>query len=119
MLEVPEHWRTCMLCDRRVPPELITLHHLKPKSRGGTADDRTPLCTTCHKQLHVTYSNKELEKSLDSIATLRESPRLQDFLKWIRKQRGDRRFQATLSNAHPEKRRRRRRGNHSAVSRMH
>ena len=99
----------CQLCERNVPRHLITLHHLTPKQKGGKAEHRTPLCKPCHKQLHATYSNKALDKELDSLASLRQAPALQPFLTWIRKQKPDRNFQTTMSHAHPHKKRQRRR----------
>src|SRR5689334_21208471 len=76
--------QVCSLCERVVPGHLITLHHLTPKSRGGKAHHRTPLCKPCHKQLHATYSNKELARGLDSVEALRRDERLAEFLVWIR-----------------------------------
>lgn len=99
----------CSLCKRNVPGHLITLHHLKPKSHGGRAEHRTPLCKPCHKQLHATYTNKELDKELDSLEALRQAPALQPFLTWIRKQKPGRNFRTTIANAHPHKGRKRRR----------
>ena len=97
--------QACALCQRAVPRTLMTLHHLVPRERGGKAEHRTPLCRPCHKQLHATFSNKELERGLDSIEALRGSPSLQPFLKWIRKQKPDRNFRTLTSNAHPHARR--------------
>jgi len=99
--------QACSLCERLVPQTLITLHHLKPKQRGGKAHHRTPLCKPCHKQLHATYSNKELDKELDSIESLRQAEELQPFLTWIRKQKPDRNFRTITANAHPHKKRER------------
>lgn len=103
--EIPPGWQQCSLCERFVPPELITLHHLKPRQRGGKAEHRTPLCRPCHKQLHATYSNKELDRGLDSLESLRAAPELQAFLAWIRKQKADRNFRTRMSHGHPHKRR--------------
>jgi 5-methylcytosine-specific restriction protein A len=91
----------CDLCGRVVPRVLITLHHLKPKSRGGKAADRVPLCKPCHKQLHAMFSNRQLDEMYRSIETLRQTPELQPFLKWIRKQKPDRNFRTATSNGHP------------------
>ncbi|HEY7116288.1 MAG TPA: HNH endonuclease signature motif containing protein [Tepidisphaeraceae bacterium] len=102
-------WQRCSLCERLVPLSLITLHHLKPRQRGGKAEHRTPLCKPCHKQLHATYSNKELDRELDSLESLRQAPQLQPFLAWIRKQKPDRNFRTTMSHGHPHKKRQRRR----------
>lgn len=99
----------CALCGREVPAELITLHHLKPKQKGGKAEHRVPLCKPCHKQLHALFSNAELADGHDRIEVLRQAPRLKPFLKWIRKQKPDRNFRTRMSNAHPHARRRKRR----------
>jgi hypothetical protein len=100
-------WPRCELCRRRVPQSLITLHHLTPKERGGRAEHRTPLCKPCHKQVHATYSNKELEQLYSDLDALRGAERMQPFLKWIRKQAPDRNFRTIISDAHPQSRRRR------------
>jgi len=86
---------------------MITLHHLTPKQKGGTADDRTPVCRPCHKQLHATFSNTDLARVYPTLAALREAALLQPFLRWIRKQKPDRNFRTIMSNDHPDQRRRR------------
>ena len=90
-----------MLCGRVVPRELITLHHLRPKQKGGRADDRVPLCRPCHKQIHATFGNAQLASMYADLELLRSSPPLQPFLKWIRKQKPDRNFRTVTSHAHP------------------
>src|SRR3954463_13032925 len=108
MRDAPESVdETCGLCGRAVPQRLITLHHLKPKQKGGKAEHRTPLCRPCHKQLHATYSNTDLARAYPSLDALRSAPELQPFLNWIRKQKADRNFRTVISNAHPKARRRR------------
>lgn len=99
----------CALCERDVPIHLITQHHLKPREKGGTVEDKTPMCKPCHKQLHAMFSNNDLAKLYDSLESLRAAPMLQPFLKWIRKQKPDRNFRTLTSNTHPEMRRRKRR----------
>lgn len=102
-----DSWQRCALCGRLVPPEMITLHHLKPREKGGKAEDRTPLCRPCHKQLHAMFSNADLAKAYGSIEALRQAPSLQPFLTWIRKQKADRNFRTHRAASHPESRRRR------------
>ena len=97
---------TCQLCERDVPRDMITLHHLKPREKGGKAEHRTPLCRPCHKQLHAVYSNATLAKSLDRIDLLKSAPELQGFLGWIRKQNTHRNFRVVMSNGHPKRKRR-------------
>lgn len=91
----------CALCERCVPRRLITLHHLKPKSRGGKAEHRVPLCRPCHKQIHATFDNRTLERSLADLSSLRAHPLLETFLRWIVKQAPDRNFKTAVSAAHP------------------
>ena len=79
----------CELCGRTVPPHLITLHHLLPKQKGGKADHRVPLCKPCHKQIHAIFANTDLARMYTTLELLRQSPQLQQFLKWIRKQKPD------------------------------
>lgn len=86
---------------------MITLHHLTPKQKGGKAEDRTPVCRPCHKQVHAVFGNTDLAKSYANVAALRQAPLLQPFLKWIRKQKPDRNFRTVMANDHPQKRRRR------------
>ena len=97
----------CQLCERAVPGRLITLHHLTPKQKGGKAEDRTPLCKPCHKQLHAMYSNADLARHYNGLDKLREAEALQPFLSWIRKQKPDRNFRTTMASIHPHSRRRR------------
>ena len=96
----------CTLCDRRVPREMITLHHLRPKGKGGRAEHRTALCRPWHKQLHAVYSNAMLARSLDRIDLLKKAAELQTFLGWIRKQKPGRNCRTVTSRAHPRGRRR-------------
>ncbi|HSV14081.1 MAG TPA: HNH endonuclease signature motif containing protein [Tepidisphaeraceae bacterium] len=101
-------WATCELCQRDVPRSMITLHHLTPRERGGTADDRSPLCKPCHKQLHAMFGNRQLERDYSTIEALRKAEALQPFLKWIRKQKSGRNFRTITSLAHPGSKRNRR-----------
>ena len=111
--ELPASWKRkeaevqrCALCQRQIPYELITQHHLTPREKGGTAEDKAPMCRPCHKQLHATFSNTDLAKVYPTLDALRAAPQLQSFLKWIRKQKPDRNFRTKQSNSHPEARRR-------------
>jgi hypothetical protein len=71
---------------------MVTLHHLKPKQKGGKAEDRTPLCRPCHKQVHAVFSNGDLAKLYTDISALRQAPLMVPFIKWIRKQRPETNF---------------------------
>lgn len=80
----------CGLCGRAVPR--LTEHHLVPRSQGRrrglkVADLPTVmLCPACHKYLHATLSNHELETEYSSLPALLEHEGVQKFVAWIRKQ---------------------------------
>lgn len=101
-----DHPQPCSLCGRHVPGHLITLHHLTPRQKGGKPEHRTPLCRPCHKQLHATFSNTELARLYDSLPALRQSPRLQEFLRWIRRQNPQRNFRTKMRTDHPHRQKR-------------
>ncbi len=76
----------CPLCERVIPiyaPK--SRHHLIPKSKGGKGGPTILLHHICHKQIHLIFSEKELSKSLHSIQALKNHPKLEKFLKWIKK----------------------------------
>ena len=94
----------CSLCGRDVPKSLITLHHLTPRQKGGKAEHRTPMCKPCHKQLHATFSNKDLASTYSTIESLHSAPLLQPFLEWIRKQKPDRNFRTMAAKGRGRRR---------------
>ena len=97
----------CHLCGRIVPAHLITLHHLRPKQKGGKADQRVAFCKPCHKQVHATFDNAALARMYSDLQILRSAPQLQPFLNWIRKQKPGRNFRTVTSNSHPRSKRHR------------
>ena len=76
----------CELCERAV--ERFTVHHLVPRARGGNHGPTALLCPTCHRQVHAMFSVTTLAEELHSVELLRANPRVADFLRWMRKQRG-------------------------------
>src|SRR5688500_6088956 len=105
-MQVPHDTTTCGLCRRDVPRRLITQHHLKPKAEGGKHSHKTPLCKPCNKQMHATFSNKDLAKLYHGLTALREAESLQPFLKWIAKLKPNRNFRTITANGHPKSKRR-------------
>jgi len=69
---------TCWLCLRPLGSR-VEYHHPVPKSRGGR--ETVPVHPICHRTLHQTLSNKDLE--LLSLADLRANADIARFLKWI------------------------------------
>lgn len=77
---------SCDLCERTV--ERFTVHHLIPRARGGNHGPTALLCPTCHRQVHAMFSVATLAEEMYSVELLRSNPRVADFLRWMRKQRG-------------------------------
>jgi len=82
----PELAAKCELCGRAVAS--LTVHHLVPRSRlkKGDAVSLVGLCAACHRQIHALFSNAELADNFDSLEKLHAEPRIEKFLRWIRKQ---------------------------------
>ena len=85
----------CQLCGLDTP---LTRHHLVPQSRHGKTrwnrqrysreelkhDLILMLCSACHRQVHATLSEKELERDYPTPERLREHPDVARFVAWIR-----------------------------------
>lgn len=56
-------------------------HHPVPKSRGGR--ETAPVHPICHRTIHSTVSNKELERAYSTSEALRTHPGISAFLRWI------------------------------------
>ena len=91
----------CDLCGRAASAS--SRHHLIPKRCHGDAKVRTRhdaearhrtvrLCSTCHKQIHVLFTEKELAESYHTVASLRRHPAMAKYLRWAAKQRPGRRL---------------------------
>jgi len=88
--------RTCGLCGREV--ERLTRHHLIPRSRHRkilnskkrrqrfSREDlnRTvPLCGPCHRKVHQTFTEAELEREYPTVQALSSHPEMARFVDWI------------------------------------
>ncbi|RYG70700.1 hypothetical protein EON80_07185 [bacterium] len=76
----------CALCGREV--SRLTEHHLIPRStlKKGETSPTISICSPCHRQLHVLFTNQQLHDEYNSLERLRDEPRMQHFLNWMRKQ---------------------------------
>jgi hypothetical protein len=79
----------CELCEREV--ERLTVHHLIPRQKDGGDGPRAEICSACHRQIHVLFDNSTLARELNCVERLRDEPRMQRFLAWVRRQDPDRR----------------------------
>lgn len=61
---------------------LIERHHLKPKSCGGKGT--LLVCRDCADQIHLLFTNKQLERDYNTLEKLLAHPKIQKWQKWIR-----------------------------------
>lgn len=89
-----ENEGACELCGRIV--ERRTRHHLIPRTRHGNKRvkrdfsreelNRTvPLCPACHRHIHRTLTEKELEREYNTVRALLSHPDISGFVRWIEK----------------------------------
>lgn len=87
--------KRCELCGRAT--HKLERHHLIPRTRhknkrNKKAFDRSEvhgrivlLCTACHKQVHATLTEKELEYDYNTLEAIRAHPAIRKFVRWVRK----------------------------------
>jgi len=88
----------CGLCGRLLGEDLLTRHHLLPRSRARKMKRRTKgrqelkrrnpartvsLCGPCHRNVHVCIGNADLARGYDSVEALREHPGVRRFTQWV------------------------------------
>lgn len=75
----------CPICERTPPhAALVEKHHLKPKSRGGKGTETLLVCKDCADQIHLLFTNKELEREYDTLEKLLAHPKIQKWRKWVK-----------------------------------
>ncbi len=74
----------CPLCRR--PNHRPSDHHLVPKTRGGKVTET--ICSDCHRAIHATFSNKELERSFNTVEALLAHEGFAKMVAFIAKQDG-------------------------------
>jgi len=79
--------KICELCKREV--EILTRHHLIPKSKGGKNFGTISVCLMCKDQIHI-IPNKDLTIHYNTLENLKKAPELKTYLKWIKKQKKER-----------------------------
>ena len=83
----------CSCCGREC--EQITKHHLIPRTRHQNKKAKKDfkdrfaetivVCPACHKQIHATFSEKELERQYHALDLIMAHPAMAKFIEWIRK----------------------------------
>ncbi|MEZ5303589.1 MAG: hypothetical protein R3F11_23545 [Verrucomicrobiales bacterium] len=73
----------CPLCDREIPPELESRHHLVPKLKGGAKGETAILHKCCHSKIHSLFTEAELARDYPTIEALRAHPEIAKFTDWL------------------------------------
>ena len=85
----------CELCGRRVAE--LERHHLIPRARHRNKGNRrrfgrdeahgrvAMLCGPCHRTLHATFAEKELERDYNTLEAIRAHEAIRKFVRWIRR----------------------------------
>jgi hypothetical protein len=85
----------CPLCERHTA---LTFHHLIPRKlhrrqhflKHYTREQRnagTMICRQCHDGIHRLFDEMTLGKHLNTLAALREEPRLMRHVQWVARQK--------------------------------
>ena len=71
----------CPLCGRELD-STAEKHHLIPKTHGGKETER--MHKICHRKIHATFSEKELEKRYNNVEALLSHEDIQKFVEWVK-----------------------------------
>lgn len=78
----------CPICDREmIEGPSIDRHHFLPKCRGGRETEYVH--KICHRKIHATFTEKELEKKYNNPELVKSHPEIQKFIKWVSKKEPD------------------------------
>ena len=101
--------KICPLCQREIPPELESRHHLTPVLKGGKKGPIAILHTICHGKIHSVLTESELARHYNSIETLLQHEAIAEFISWVQKRPIDYRSSSRAHTDHRKPRRRRQR----------
>jgi len=71
----------CPLCGRPLP-EKPNKHHLIPRSLKGR--ETVLLHRVCHRQIHATFTERELYNHYNTIERILENQNIRKFVGWIK-----------------------------------
>jgi hypothetical protein len=76
----------CKLCGRPLGAK-TEAHHLIPKTFGGK--ETVSLHPICHRKIHTTFSERELQSRLNTIEALQDHDEIKIYIAWISKKDPD------------------------------
>ena len=86
----------CPICEREVDFSFTNKHHVVPRSRKGKETIR--ICRDCHRQIHAFFTNKQLEKNLNTIELIRQDEKIKKYISWISKRSANSKVATKMSN---------------------
>lgn len=57
----------------------------KKKLRESNPERTVCLCKPCHRKVHATLSNADLQQSYSTVASLQSHPEISRFVEWVRR----------------------------------
>lgn len=79
----PKEPEKCPICDRVLGDVNVDRHHLIPKTHGGK--EQFLIHKICHRKIHATFTEKELEKKFNNWGELRAHDEIAKFVEWVAK----------------------------------
>ncbi len=100
----------CALCGRT--GVRLTKHHLVPRCRTrknlkkpaqraearARKHETANVCSDCHRTLHATFTERELETTYSTLEDLRAHPQIKKFIAWVQKHPTDRKVSVRWTN---------------------
>ncbi len=77
--------KVCPLCEREIPPDQESRHHLVPKLRGGSKGPIAILHRVCHTKIHSLFSETDLARQYHTIDLLLEHKEIRKFVNWVKR----------------------------------
>ena len=77
--------------------DALTRHHLIPRTRHKNKRNKREFdradvkhriamfCRPCHDHVHALFSEKQLERELNTLEAIQAEPEIQRFVQWIRR----------------------------------
>jgi hypothetical protein len=82
-METPSAVGVCPLCSRDMyAGPSVNEHHLVPKTFGGKV--KILIHRICHHKIHSIFSERELQKTYNTIDSLKSHSEIQKFIAWLK-----------------------------------
>ena len=78
-----DKFETCPICERKVFSTKMEIHHVLPKSNGGTHHKTMRLCAICHDVLHYFVKISDIVR-YNTYEKIQKAEPMQKYLAWVR-----------------------------------